>query len=45
MENLRARWSGTEYELVLEKLKKVNMWPNDGDNKKESLVGLTYCEC
>ena len=35
MENLTTRWSRTEYELVLEKLKNVN---NDGDNIKESLV-------
>ena len=40
MESLTVRWSGIEYELVLEKLNNVNLWPKECGNMKESLKDL-----
>ena len=40
MESLTVRWSGTEYELVLEKLNNLNLWPKECGNMKESLKDL-----
>ena len=40
MESLTVRWSGTEYELVLEKLNNLNLWPKECCNMKESLKDL-----
>ena len=38
MEILTARWTGTDYELVLEKVKKVNNWSGECVNMKVSLL-------
>ena len=38
MEGLTRRWAGTEYEMVLEKLKMMNGWPSECKNMRESII-------